>query len=43
MIANVGLVKSIGIIAALIIAVSMLPTLVLQWKGSLWRKNTQEE
>lgn len=35
---NVGLVKSLGVIIALIVGASVLPTLLLQWKGKIWRK-----
>ncbi|KAI1361243.1 major facilitator superfamily domain-containing protein [Xylaria arbuscula] len=35
---NVGLVKSLGVIIALIVGGSALPTVMLQWKGKSWRK-----
>lgn len=38
MLANVGFVGSTGIATALIVGGSLLPTLLLQWKGRAWRK-----
>lgn len=37
MFANVGLVSSAGIAVALIVGVSILPTILVQWKGQNWR------
>lgn len=38
MIENIGLIHSIGVVVALILGVSILPTMLLQWKGGGWRK-----
>ncbi|CAK7205293.1 hypothetical protein SEUCBS139899_008062 [Sporothrix eucalyptigena] len=38
MLANLGLVKSVGVPIALIVAVSIVPTIFVQWLGSRWRK-----
>ncbi|EFW98402.1 major facilitator superfamily transporter multidrug resistance [Grosmannia clavigera kw1407] len=38
MLANIGLVRSLGIPLGLLVAVSLLPTMALQWKGHCWRK-----
>ena len=38
MIEDIGLIKSAGVAIALIVGVSMLPTMLLQWKGAGWRK-----
>lgn len=40
MIGSVGLDGSAGVTAALVVGVSVLPTVVLQWKGVSWRKVT---
>jgi hypothetical protein len=37
MIANVGLNGSAGIVTALMVAISVIPTILLQWRGSRWR------
>lgn len=37
MFTNVGLLGSAGIAAALMVAVSIAPTILLQWKGKNWR------
>ncbi|KAI0406749.1 major facilitator superfamily domain-containing protein [Xylaria palmicola] len=37
LLANVGLIASAGVVTGLIVGTSILPTLVLQWKGSAWR------
>jgi len=34
---NVGLYGSAGIAAGLIVAVSLVPTMILQWKGQNFR------
>ena len=36
MIASVGLNGSVGVVAALVASVSVLPTIALQWKGAKW-------
>ena len=41
MVEGVGLVKSAAIATTLMVGVSMLPTLVLQWKGRMWRTGRQ--
>ncbi|CAH0037678.1 unnamed protein product [Clonostachys solani] len=38
MIAELGLGKSTAVSTALIVAASILPTMLLQWKGKTWRK-----
>jgi hypothetical protein len=38
MIEAVGLSKSIAVSTALILVVSILPTILLQWKGDSWRQ-----
>lgn len=37
MFANVGLANSSAIVAGLIIALSIIPTVLLQWRGQRWR------
>ena len=37
MLANIGLTKSLGIPLAMLLVVSIIPTIVLQWVGSRWR------
>ncbi|KAI1615380.1 major facilitator superfamily domain-containing protein [Exophiala viscosa] len=39
MFTNVGLYGSAGIITALVIVFSLIPTIILQWKGSAWRSS----
>lgn len=34
---NVGIAPSAGIGAALIVAVSIVPTIFLHWRGRFWR------
>ncbi|KAI3342594.1 major facilitator superfamily domain-containing protein [Ustulina deusta] len=41
LIANVGLVASTGVITALIIGGSFLPTMLVQWKGRAWRQTAE--
>lgn len=38
MIQDIGLLNSAAVVTALIVGVSMLPTMLLQWKGGAWRK-----
>jgi hypothetical protein len=38
MIAELGLGKSTAVSTALIVAASILPTMLLQWMGKTWRK-----
>ncbi|KAI0533885.1 major facilitator superfamily domain-containing protein [Xylaria digitata] len=38
LLANVGLIASTGVATALIVGGSILPTVLLQWKGKAWRK-----
>ncbi|RYC58249.1 hypothetical protein CHU98_g7962 [Xylaria longipes] len=40
LLANVGLVASTGVATALIVGTSVLPTVLLQWKGGVWRDYT---
>lgn len=35
---NVGVANSAGIAAALLVAVSLVPTMILQWRGAIWRQ-----
>lgn len=35
---NVGIAPSAGIGSALVVAVSVIPTILLHWKGRVWRK-----
>jgi hypothetical protein len=37
MFTNVGLLGTAGIAVALIVGVSIIPTIFLQWKGKAWR------
>jgi hypothetical protein len=37
MFTNVGLYGSAGIAVALIVGVSIIPTILVQWKGKNWR------
>jgi predicted RND superfamily exporter protein len=39
---NVGVAASSGVVCAMIIAVSVLPTIVLQSYGSKWRRGKDE-
>jgi hypothetical protein len=34
---SLGVAKSAGVVAALIAGVSVIPTLLLQWRGQKWR------
>lgn len=43
MFADVGLPASAGIGTALMVAVSIIPTVLLQWKGYSWRRNNHVE
>ncbi|RWA06159.1 hypothetical protein EKO27_g8944 [Xylaria grammica] len=38
LLANVGLIASTGVATALIVGTSVLPTVLLQWRGKVWRK-----
>lgn len=35
---NVGVAKSAGVATALLVGVSLLPTMLLQWRGQTWRR-----
>jgi hypothetical protein len=35
---NVGIAPSAGIGSALVVVVSVIPTIFLHWKGQIWRK-----
>jgi hypothetical protein len=37
MLDNVGFYGGTGIVVVLIVAVSLVPTIFLQWKGHTWR------
>jgi len=37
MFTNIGVAKSAIVVSALIVGVSIIPTMALQWKGSSWR------
>lgn len=34
---TVGIAKSSGVVTALLMGVSFIPTVILQWRGSKWR------
>lgn len=35
---NVGVAKSAGVATALLVGVSLIPTMLLQWRGQAWRR-----
>jgi hypothetical protein len=37
MFTSVGVAASAGVVAALIVGVSILPTVLVQWRGQKWR------
>lgn len=37
---NIGLTGSTGVAVALLVGVSIIPTVLLQWKGAAWRKQS---
>lgn len=37
MLAEVGYRQSAGIATAMMVAVSVIPTMIVQWKGQSWR------
>ncbi|CAM1505899.1 Fc.00g115360.m01.CDS01 [Cosmosporella sp. VM-42] len=37
MIDELGLLKTAGVMSAMIVGISILPTMILQWKGLVWR------
>jgi hypothetical protein len=37
MFTSVGVAASSGVVAALIVGVSILPTMLVQWRGQKWR------
>jgi uncharacterized membrane protein YdfJ with MMPL/SSD domain len=39
---NVGVAASSGIVCGMIIAVSVLPTIVLQLRGHVWRRKLED-
>jgi hypothetical protein len=40
MFSEVGLRASAGIVAILVVVVSIIPTILLQWKGKSWRQKS---
>jgi hypothetical protein len=42
MIKNIGFGASAGVSTAMIVAVSILPTILLQWKGRRWQKRSNK-
>ena len=42
MFAKVGVAASSGVGVALIVGVSVIPTLLLHWRGRLWRQAQME-
>lgn len=40
---NVGVAPSSGIGCAMVFAVSIVPTIMLQWRGAIWRRNADNE
>lgn len=39
---TVGVAPSAGIGCALIVGVSVIPTIFLHWRGRVWRRNEKE-
>lgn len=39
---NVGVAASSGIVCGMIVAVSVLPTIVLQMRGYIWRRKGED-
>ena len=42
MFANVGVANSSGIVVAMIVVVSVIPTIFLHWRGGHWRLSKQD-
>jgi hypothetical protein len=42
MFTNIGIAASGGVAAALIIGVSIFPTMLVQWRGDRWRGQEKE-
>jgi hypothetical protein len=42
MFTNVGVAASAGVCAALIVGVSIFPTILVQWRGKYWRRTDDE-
>lgn len=43
MIENIGYARSTAVSTAMIVGVSILPTVLLQWRGRLWRGRGDEK
>lgn len=43
MFTSVGVAASAGVAAALIIGVSIMPTILVQWRGTKWRMGKQAQ
>lgn len=39
---NVGVAPSSGIGCAMVFVGSVVPTVILQWRGATWRRNAEE-
>lgn len=37
MFTSVGVARSSGVVTALIVGVSVIPTMILHWRGHVWR------
>lgn len=40
---NVGVAFSSGVVSAMIVSASVIPTVCLQWKGHIWRQKREEK
>lgn len=40
---SIGIARSSGVVTALIMGVSFLPTVLLQWQGRRWYSNDSEK
>jgi hypothetical protein len=43
MFSGVGVANSAGIVTALIVVASLIPTALLQWRGELWHTKKQDK
>lgn len=39
---TVGIAPSAGVASALIVVVSVIPTIFLHWRGKIWRRDEEE-
>lgn len=42
MFTHVGVAKSAGVTTALLVGVSVIPTIFLQWRGRTWRQKREK-